>query len=98
MSNKLHKDIGLLGKLYGDGSMELNVAEKKYSSYGPMKMAGIANHNLNKGDIFSKKDFNFRRTSQISDISQVELLQLIGSRLEANIDAHKVILSNHFKK
>ena len=44
--NKLHKEVGLLNKLYGDGSMELNEAEKKYSSYGPMKMAAIATHDL----------------------------------------------------
>ena len=96
--NQLHKELGLLNKLYGDGSMELNEAEKKYSSYGPMKMAAIASHSLVEGDKLSKNDFNFCRTSQVSDISQVDILKIIGSKLALNIQANQVILSKHIEK
>ena len=96
--NQLHKELGLLNKLYGDGSMELNEAEKKYSSYGPMKMAAIASHSLVEGDKLSMNDFNFCRTSQVSDISQVDILKIIGSKLASNIQANQVILSKHIEK
>jgi len=96
--NQLHKELGVLNKLYGDGSMELNDAEKKYSSYGPMKMAAIASHSLIKGEKLSKNDFHFRRTSQVSDISQVGILEVIGNKIASNIKANQVILSKHIEK
>jgi N,N'-diacetyllegionaminate synthase len=96
--NQLHKEVGVLNKLYGDGSMELNDAEKKYSSYGPMKMAAIASHSLIKGEKLSKNDFHFRRTSQVSDISQLDILEVIGNKIASNIKANQVILSKHIEK
>jgi len=96
--NQLHKEIGVLNKLYGDGSMELNDAEKKYSSYGPMKMAAIASHSLFKGEKLSKNDFHFKRTAQVSDISQVDIFEVIGNKLVSNIKANQVILSKHIEK
>jgi N,N'-diacetyllegionaminate synthase len=96
--NKLHKELGLLNKLYGDGSMELNEAEKKYSSYGPMKMAAIAIHDLAGGDKLSKDDFHFCRTSQVSDMSQLDISKVIGSKLASDIEANQVISSKHIVK
>lgn len=96
--NQLHKDLVLLNKLSGDGSMGLNEAEKKYSSYGPMKMAAIASRSLFEGDNLSEDDFYFTRTSQVSDISQIDILQFIGNKLTSNINANKVILSKHVEK
>ena len=96
--NKLHKGVGLLNKLYGDGSMELNEAEKKYSSYGPMKMAAIAIHDLYGGDKLSNDDFRFCRTSQISDMSQLDISKVIGSKLASDIEVNQVISSKHIVK
>jgi len=96
--NQLHKELEVLKKLYGDGSMELNDAEKKYSSYGPMKMAAIASHSLIGGDKLSKDDFHFCRTSQVSDISQVDISKVIGSKLASDIEVNQVILSKHIAK
>ena len=96
--NSLCKKIKLLDKLYGDGSMELNDAEKSYSLYGPMKMAAMASHRLIEGSELSMDDFNFRRTSQITDMSQVDILQVIGNKLASNIEDNQVILSKHIKK
>ena len=96
--NQLHKDLVLLNKLYGDGSMGLNEAEKKYSSYGPMKMAAIASRSLFEGDNLLEDDFYFTRTSQVSDISQIDILKVIGNKLTSNIRANKVILSKHVEK
>jgi N,N'-diacetyllegionaminate synthase len=96
--NQLHKKVVLLNQVYGDGSMDLNEAEKKYSSYGPMKMAAIASHSLFEGDYLSVDDFYFTRTSQVSDISQIDILQVIGNKLASNIKPNKVILSKHIEK
>jgi N,N'-diacetyllegionaminate synthase len=96
--NKLHTEIALLNNLYGDGTMELNKAEQKYSSYGPMKMAAITKHVLTKGDKLLIENFHFSRTAQISDMSQLDILQVIGSKLVKDLKANQVILSKHISK
>ena len=96
--NKLHSKTLLLEQLYGDGSFELNEAEKKYSLYGPMKMAALAKYDLKKGDILAINDLHFCRTSQITDISQIEIKQIIGNKLVKNIKAEQVIISNQIVK
>ena len=89
--NALSKKLGVLDQLYGDGSMLMNSAEKAYSLYGPMKMAGITNKNLYKGDKLSLQDFHFSRTSQITNISQIELLKALGTTLVKDIKVNTVI-------
>jgi N,N'-diacetyllegionaminate synthase len=96
--NTLCKKTKILDKLNGNGSMELNDAEKSYSLYGPMKMAAMTSHSLTEGSVLSLDDFNFCRTSQITDMSQVDILQAIGGKLISNIEANHVILSKHIKK
>jgi N,N'-diacetyllegionaminate synthase len=95
---KLHKEVELLSKLYGNGDVALNKAEKEYSSYGPMKMAAITRHNLFEGDVLSQNDLHFTRTSQVSDLSQVDILKVIGAKLTSNIKANQVVLSKHIEK
>ncbi len=95
--NQLHDKLVHLDNLLGDGSMELNDAEQKYSIFGPMKMAAIANHNLLKGETLEFDDLNFCRTSQITDMSQLDVLQFMGKRLASDIHANQVILSKHFE-
>ena len=96
--NQLHDKLVHLDNLYGNGSMDLNNAEKKYSLFGPMKMAAIANHNLLKGKNLQIADLNFCRTSQITDMSQLDILQVIGKRLASDIRANQVILSKHIER
>ena len=96
--NQLHKKIGVLEKIIGSGSMGLNSAEKKYSLYGPMKMAAMASRDLNIGDELSINDLYFSRTSQVSDISQVEILKAVGKKLIKEVKVNKVLSSNHVLK
>lgn len=96
--NSLLEKVSLLNKLSGDGFMGLNDAEKSYSLYGPMKMAAIAIHNINKGDKLTINDIHFCRTSQVTDMSQVNLLEVIGSNLAKDIKANQVILLEHIAK
>ena len=93
--NMLYKKIKLLENLYGDGSMQLNKAEEDYSKYGPMKMAAIAKHNLVKGSKLTMGDIHFCRTSQSTDISQIDLLQVIGNKLVEDVKINQVIDWKH---
>ena len=96
--NMLYKKIKLLEKLYGNGSMQLNKAEENYSKYGPMKMAAIAKHNLVKGSKLTMGDIHFCRTSQSTDISQIDLLQVIGNKLVEDVKINQVIDWKHFSE
>jgi len=96
--NRLHSKVSLLDKLNGNGSFELNNAEKKYSLFGPMKMAALAKYDLKKGDTLEIKDIHFSRTSQITDLSQIEIKQIIGNKLAENIKADHVIISSQIIK
>ena len=96
--NMLHKKIKLLEKLYGNGSMQLNKAEENYSKYGPMKMAAIAKHNLVKGSKLTMGDIHFCRTSQSTDISQIDLLQVIGNKLVEDVKINQVIDWKHISE
>ena len=96
--NRLHSKVSFLVKLNGNGSFELNQAEKKYSLFGPMKMAALAKYDLKKGDILKMNDIHFCRTSQVTDLSQIEIKQIIGNKLAEKIKADQVITSSQIIK
>lgn len=93
--NNLSKKLNILNKLYGDGSMDLNSGEKAYSTFGPMKMAGLANKHLNKDSKLKLEDFNFCRTSQVTKLSQIALLESVGKVLLDDIKVNDVIDTQH---
>ena len=93
--NMLYKKIKLLENLYGDSSMLLNEAEEEYSRYGPMKMAAIAKHNIVKGSKLTINDVHFCRTSQSTEISQIDLLEVIGMKLVEDVKINQVIDWKH---
>ena len=96
MFESLAAKVKLLDSLNGDGSVLLNEGEQQYSKYGPMKMAGIAVRDLKKGEIVSVDDINFCRTSQLTDISQIELLDNIKNPLQKDVKINETFYHNHF--
>ena len=96
MFESLVAKVKLLDSLNGDGSVLLNEGEQQYSKYGPMKMAGIAVRDLKKGEIVSVNDINFCRTSQLTDISQIELLDNIKKPLQKDVKINEPFYHNHF--
>jgi len=96
MFESLVAKVKLLDSLNGDGSVLLNEGEQQYSKYGPMKMAGIAVRDLKKGEIVSVDDINFCRTSKLTDISQIDLLDSIKNPLQKDIKIHELFYRNHF--
>ncbi len=72
--NEIAKKVNVLLEANGDGKLELNDGEKKYSSYGMMKKAGILIKDVIKGELFKVEDIEFKRTAQNSDLSQLDLI------------------------
>ena len=60
-----------------------------------MKMAALAKHDINKGAELTINDVHFCRTSQSTDISQIDLLQVIGNKLVEDVKINQVIDWKH---
>jgi sialic acid synthase SpsE len=88
--------VNLLNQITGDGHIALNHGETSYSQVGPMKMAPYVVKNIDAGCILKKSDFDFIRTSQISDITQVHSKSLTGKVLSNNIKKGQVLLMSDF--
>jgi N,N'-diacetyllegionaminate synthase len=96
MFNAIHDKMKLLIAASGDGSLLLNEGEIEYSALGPMKMVPYALKDLSKGDKVSINDFDFIRTSQISDITQVGFTKIEGRVLKDSIKKDQVIVQSNF--
>jgi N,N'-diacetyllegionaminate synthase len=79
----------------GDGNLDLNCAEMQYSVFGPMKKAAILNKNVVKGDVFVIDMIDFKRTEQITDLSQVNVANSVGRHFSMNVDKDYVLKKNH---
>lgn len=97
MLNSLKSKLLVCDEIYGNGGIDLNEAELSYSIYGPMKMAAIANCNVEKGEQLERHHFSFSRTSQISDMSQVEVNSKVGSFVKTPLVKSKVINRINFE-
>tara|TARA_B100000963_G_C22619471_1_gene669141 strand:+ start:14 stop:1018 length:1005 start_codon:yes stop_codon:yes gene_type:complete len=98
MCNNLSKRIKLLKKLNGNGSTDLNEGEQSYSTYGPMKLAALAKSDLKSGHIISFDDIYFKRTNEKTDLSQLDIIKLIGKSINISIYKNEILKSSHFKK
>lgn len=97
MFNSISDKIKLLNSIAGDGSIGLNEGEQQYSQYGPMKMAGIATKNINKGEIVAREDIHFCRIAQTTDLSQIELLDSIKHPLLEDVEINTLFYRRHFQ-
>jgi len=97
MFNKLKNKLDILIKLNGNGLLSMNAAEKKYSIYGPMKKTAVLKKNLSKDSKLKLDDIKFIRTSEISDISQLNIINYIGTKINENLKKDTVLKLNHFK-
>ena len=96
MFNALAEKVKLLESITGDGSLSLNSGEQTYSQYGPMKMAGVATKNIKKGKIIIVDDLHFCRTSQTTNLSQIELLDNLQQSLQKDIKKDAPFTREHF--
>lgn len=85
--NDLIANLSLLNECNGNGLLELNPGEKSYSIFGPMKKAAILNRKVLQGECLTMDMFTFKRTSQTSDLSQIEIISRLGQKFVDNYDA-----------
>ena len=96
MFNNLCEKANLIKLINGDGLLKLNSAEEEYSKYGPNKMAGVAMSDLKAGEIFTADRFTFVRTSQTTALSQISLLEKLGTKLVRDIKTNEIFDLKHF--
>jgi len=96
MFNELHKKIRILDELNGTGSLSMNEGEKTYSIFGPMKKAAVITSNLSKGDILKLINIKFTRTKEISDMSQLDVINSIGKKFCNDIGKGTVLMNKYF--
>jgi sialic acid synthase SpsE len=93
MFNNLHEKVKILNGLNGDGALPMNEGELSYSIFGPMKKAAVLKKDIKKGDTLSLKMINFIRTKNISDMSQVDVIQSIGKIINQNLDMGTTLMN-----
>ena len=98
MFNEIKKKMELLDACNGDGLLRMNKGEQEYSIYGPMKKAGILSTDLTMGRKLEKNMVDFKRTGQISDMSQIAVADCIGKRINCDLKKGKVFLASYFNK
>ena len=72
---------------YGDESLKMSEAEKKYGNTGPMKKAIVARKPIKKGEALTIEHIAFKRTNESTYIKQMQLGNLLN--LTANVDIQK---------
>jgi len=98
MFNNLHDKIKVLEKLNGNGSLSMNSGELSYSIFGPMKKAAVLNFNISKGETITLNKIKFRRTKEISDMSQLDVINSLGKKIEMDLKKETVLMTKHFIK
>lgn len=74
MFNELTEMLSIVEVANGDGLLKMNQGERAYSTFGLMKKAAILNKDVRIGDVLKLKDFDFKRTGQSSDLTQMDIL------------------------
>ena len=98
MMNSLIEKLKILELINGNGQIELNEGEKVYSIFGPMKKAALMNRDIKSGEVFDLSMVDFKRTSQISDLSQIEVIQSVGKIIKNNLNINDVLLKKYLEK
>jgi len=97
MFENICKKINILNLILGDGDLALNEGELNYSSNGPMKLAPCATKNIDIGSNLKESDFDFIRTSQVGNITQIQSKFFIGKRLTHSVKEGAILKTNYFE-
>ena len=80
--------------VYGNGSLEMGEAEKKYGNTGPMKKAIVAAHDIHCGEILSPDNLVFKRTIAESPVKQQEFPRLCGLKANKEVKRDELVTFN----
>ena len=92
MLNQINEGIAILEKCNGDSYLALNPAEEEYRRFGPMKKAGILCKDVQSGDLLTEDIICFKRSSQVTDFSQIEVLNSISNKFRKNFKCDHVLM------
>lgn len=98
MFDHLSDAIAIIDEIAGNGNLELNVAEQNYSIFGPMKKAAITSKSVKKGESISGSNISFKRTQEISDLSQIQALDSFGNSFLMDLKSNTILLKSHISK
>ena len=98
MFNEIKEKIDLIEACNSDGLLRFNKGEQDYSIFGPMKKAAVLTKDLKAGQKLERDMLAFKRTGQISDLSQVETLQSIGKEITKDIKTGQVLMRDYLTK
>jgi N,N'-diacetyllegionaminate synthase len=96
---EIQEKMKILAIANGNGLLKLNEGEKTYSTFGVMKKAAVLNRNVNKEEVLELDKFDFKRTNQNSDLSQLNIIDYMGNRFSKDLlKGHCIIASDILKK
>jgi sialic acid synthase SpsE len=96
MFNNLYKKVRVLDGLNGNGALSMNEGELSYSIFGPMKKAAVFKTGISKSDILTLGMIKFVRTKEISDMSQINVIQSVGKVIKQDIGLGAVLMHEFF--
>jgi sialic acid synthase SpsE len=96
MFNEIAEKLSLLNKVNGSGDIALNEGEQKYSIFGPMKKAAILFKDVKKGEKLSEELIVFKRTDEITNCSQLDILNFFGSEFSSDLVKDSILKKEHF--
>jgi N,N'-diacetyllegionaminate synthase len=95
MFNELSEKLNLLSATNGTGFLKLNSGELSYSTFGANKKAAILSKKVSHGDILTPDCYSFKRTSQASDLSQLDIISGTGKVFKETLpEGHCIVKSN----
>jgi N,N'-diacetyllegionaminate synthase len=83
--NELTAKLEILSKTFGNTLLRLNDGERAYAVFGPNKKAAILTNDVSKDDVLSLANFVFKRTGQLTDLSQIDIIQCLGKRFNKHL-------------
>jgi sialic acid synthase SpsE len=91
MIKSLAEKLKVLSLIRGNGSLLLNSGEEQYSKYGPMKMAAVLVKNIKKGCFLLENSYRFCRTSEETNLSQINVVNSIGKIAYRDLSVGQVL-------
>lgn len=98
MFNELYNKIRLLEDCMGDGNSKLSKAEKDYSKLGPMKKAAVLKKDVHVGEKFTFDHFQFQRTGETTDLSQLDVIDSVGCEINEDLKAGSLLYRRHLNR
>jgi N,N'-diacetyllegionaminate synthase len=63
-----------------------------------MKKAAVLTSSMSKGKIFTLNKIKFIRTKEISDMSQLDVINSVGKKILKDLKNGTVLMSNYFSE